>query len=122
MNRIVRALMALALALVAHPLAAQTNWPDKPVRLVVGFTAGSATDVTARMFAQLKPLNERKLSADQVIGRIRRKTAQIPGAALYLQSVQDLSVGGRSSAHGGRVWNIVSDRNAAKSAALTIVQ
>jgi tripartite-type tricarboxylate transporter receptor subunit TctC len=55
MNDIVRAL-ALALVLVS-PLAgsavfAQTNWPEKPVRLVVGFTAGSATDVTARMFAQ----------------------------------------------------------------------
>ena len=32
--------------------AAQTNWPDKPIKLVVGFTAGSATDVTGRMFAQ----------------------------------------------------------------------
>ncbi len=52
MNRIVRTLMAFVLALVVHPLAAQTAWPDKPVRLVVGFTAGSATDVTARMFAQ----------------------------------------------------------------------
>jgi len=31
---------------------AQTNWPDRPVRLVVGFTAGSATDVTGRIFAQ----------------------------------------------------------------------
>ncbi|MFN7594208.1 MAG: Bug family tripartite tricarboxylate transporter substrate binding protein, partial [bacterium] len=31
---------------------AQTNWPDRPVRLIVGFTAGSATDVTGRIFAQ----------------------------------------------------------------------
>src|SRR5436190_21801208 len=52
MNRIVRTLMAFVLALVVHPLAAQTAWPDKPVRLVVGFTPGSATDVTGRMFAQ----------------------------------------------------------------------
>jgi len=47
------------------------------------------------MFGQLKPLGERKLSVDQVIARIRSKTAKIPGAALYLQAVQDLSVGGR---------------------------
>ena len=52
MNRIVCVLAALVLALVVHPLGAQTNWPEKPVRLVVGFTAGSATDVTGRMFAQ----------------------------------------------------------------------
>jgi tripartite-type tricarboxylate transporter receptor subunit TctC len=52
MNRIVRALAALLLGLVVHPLSAQTNWPEKPVRLVVGFTSGSATDVTGRMFAQ----------------------------------------------------------------------
>jgi multidrug efflux pump len=50
------------------------------------------------MFSQLKPLNERKLSADQVIARIRSKTSGIPGAALYLQAVQDLTVGGRGSA------------------------
>jgi tripartite-type tricarboxylate transporter receptor subunit TctC len=46
----------LALVLAAMPAAAQTNgpeqWPAKAVKLVVGFTAGSATDVTARMFAQ----------------------------------------------------------------------
>jgi len=31
---------------------AQAPWPTRPVRLVVGFTAGSATDVTGRLFAQ----------------------------------------------------------------------
>src|SRR5215216_6183847 len=51
MLRIVRAL-AILLGLAAAPAMAQGNWPEKPVKLVVGFTAGSATDVTARLFAQ----------------------------------------------------------------------
>jgi tripartite-type tricarboxylate transporter receptor subunit TctC len=51
MLRIVRAL-AILIGLAATPALAQGNWPEKPVKLVVGFTAGSATDVTARMFAQ----------------------------------------------------------------------
>jgi tripartite-type tricarboxylate transporter receptor subunit TctC len=41
----------LAFALAA-PAMAETKWPEKPVKIVVGFTAGSATDVTARIFAQ----------------------------------------------------------------------
>jgi multidrug efflux pump len=68
---------------------------DPAIDTVTSFTGGGSGGSTARMFAQLKPLSERKLSADQVIARIRSKTANIPGAALYLQSVQDLSVGGR---------------------------
>ena len=53
MRPLIRAAAASLLAFgIATSAAAQTNWPEKPVKLVVGFTAGSATDVTARMFAQ----------------------------------------------------------------------
>ncbi len=43
---------ALAVSLIAAPAQAQGNFPDKPIRFIVGFTAGSATDITARLFAQ----------------------------------------------------------------------
>jgi multidrug efflux pump len=68
---------------------------DAAVDTVTAFAGGGSGGSTARMFAQLKPLSERKLSSDEVIARIRSKTAKIPGASLFLQSVQDLSVGGR---------------------------
>src|SRR5712692_2590564 len=45
-------LAALSALLIAAPAAAQTSYPDKPVRIIVGFTAGSATDISARIFAQ----------------------------------------------------------------------
>jgi len=48
-------------------------------------------------FITLKPLNERKINSDQVIARLRPKLAKIPGVSLFLQSVQDLRIGGRSS-------------------------
>src|SRR5208283_2483691 len=52
----------------------------------------------ARMFVNLKPLNQRKMSVDLVIARLRPKLARVPGATLYLQASQDLRVGGRMSA------------------------
>jgi tripartite-type tricarboxylate transporter receptor subunit TctC len=53
MFRMIAALIAgLALALAASAGHAQTDWPSRPVRLIVGFTPGSATDVTARLIAQ----------------------------------------------------------------------
>jgi tripartite-type tricarboxylate transporter receptor subunit TctC len=44
-------LVALAALLVAASAVAQTGYPDRPIRIIVGFTPGSATDITARMFA-----------------------------------------------------------------------
>ena len=65
---------------------------DPAVETVVAF-AGSGN--TARAFITLKPKNERKLSSDQVIARLRPKLAKVPGATLFLQAVQDLQIGGR---------------------------
>jgi tripartite-type tricarboxylate transporter receptor subunit TctC len=45
-------LAALAALLSVTAASAQGAYPDKPVRFIVGFTAGSATDITARIFAQ----------------------------------------------------------------------
>jgi len=70
---------------------------DPAVDTVSAFTGGGNGTNTARLFMQLKPKAVRKVSADQVIARLRGKLAKIPGASLYLQPVQDLSVGGRVS-------------------------
>jgi multidrug efflux pump len=69
---------------------------DPAVATVTGFTGGSQRN-TGRMFITLKPLNERNVTADEVINRLRGKTARVPGATLYLQASQDIRVGGRSS-------------------------
>jgi multidrug efflux pump len=68
---------------------------DPAIETVTSFTGGGNGTSTARLFAQLKPLAERKINSDQVIARIREKTANIPGASMFLQSVQDVTIGGR---------------------------
>ncbi len=69
---------------------------DPAIASVAGFTGGFQTN-SGFMFATLKPLGERDVSADQVIARLRPRLAQVPGAMLFLQSVQDIRVGGRQS-------------------------
>jgi multidrug efflux pump len=69
---------------------------DPAVASVVGFTGGSQRN-TGMMFVTLKPLEQRKVSADMVINRLRGKLAKVPGAQLFLQAAQDISVGARGS-------------------------
>jgi multidrug efflux pump len=71
---------------------------DPAVNTVMAFAGGNQTSNSGHMFITLKPLEERKVSADDVINRMRRKLAVVPGATLYLQSAQDLTIGGHQSA------------------------
>jgi len=52
---------------------------------------------TGNVFVQLKPWGVRKQTADQVINELRPKLARVPGITLFLQNVQDVRLGGRSS-------------------------
>jgi multidrug efflux pump len=69
---------------------------DPAVEAVVGFTGNNQTN-SGFVFVSLRPLDQRKIGADQVIARLRRELATVPGATLFLQSVQDIRVGGRAS-------------------------
>ena len=69
---------------------------DPAVERVTGYTGGGQRNIGS-MNITLKPLSERKISSEQVIARLRPKLARVPGAKLYLQSVQDIRTGGRSS-------------------------
>ena len=69
---------------------------DPAVETAVGFTGGQQTN-SGFVFVSLHPLGERGISADGVIARLRRELAAVPGATLFLQSVQDIRVGGRAS-------------------------
>ncbi|MBI4864401.1 MAG: efflux RND transporter permease subunit [Candidatus Riflebacteria bacterium] len=62
---------------------------DEDISDVVAFSAAYG----GRMFCGLKPLGQRKSSADEVVARLRTKSAQVPGAILYLQVTQDLRIG-----------------------------
>ena len=70
---------------------------DPAVAAVAGFTGGRALN-TANVFIALKPLSQRKLSASQVVSRLRPKLNAVSGARLFLQAAQDLRIGGRQSA------------------------
>ena len=70
---------------------------DPGVQNAMAFTGGNGSTNGGFTFVALKPLSERKDSAAQIINRLRPQLAKVPGAATYLQAVQDIRIGGRSS-------------------------
>ena len=57
---------------------------DPNVPTMIGFCGGTTAMNQGRMFITLKPLGERKLTADQVIAELSRKFAVVPGATLFM--------------------------------------
>lgn len=69
---------------------------DPAVEHVAGFIGGgNNTTNSGSIYITLTPLAERHISADAVIGRLRKKLATVTGATLYMQVSQDLAIGGR---------------------------
>ena len=71
------------------------NYPG--VQNAIAFTGGQGATNAGFTFIALKPLNERKQSAAEIINGLRPKLAQVTGAATFLQAVQDIRIGGRQS-------------------------
>ena len=70
---------------------------DPEIETVIGFTGGQRSTNSGQIFATLKPLEERQLSVDKLMTRLRGKLKNEPGAQLILQSPQDLRIGARGS-------------------------
>jgi HAE1 family hydrophobic/amphiphilic exporter-1 len=70
---------------------------DPAVESYATGVGGSRPVNNAFVVLGLKPRDQRDVSADQVITRLRPLLAQVPGATLFLQAAQDLNVGGRTS-------------------------
>jgi multidrug efflux pump len=70
---------------------------DPAVQNVMAFTGGQGAANSGFVYLALKPLSERKITASQIINRLRPKLTSIPGATVFLQAGQDLRIGGRGS-------------------------
>ena len=68
---------------------------DPAVANVIAFTGGGGSTNSGFIYTALKPLKERKISAAEIINRLRPKMNRLPVASAFLQPAQDLRIGGR---------------------------
>ena len=71
---------------------------DPAVANVNAYTGGNGASNGGFIYIALQPLNVRKVSATQIINRLRPKLNRLPVASAFLQASQDIRIGGRSSA------------------------
>ena len=81
---------ALSRVLLADPAVAS-------ISSFIGADGINTTLNSGRIQINLKPMEQRKVTAAQVIARLEPKLAQVPGIRLYMQPVQDLTVDDRAS-------------------------
>ncbi len=86
-------------SMAEHQLAVSKMLMEDPniadVNAAIGAVNSSPSLNIGRLFIQLKPRDQRPLSADEVIQELRPKLARIPGITTYLQSLQNINLGGR---------------------------
>src|SRR6516225_5393142 len=70
---------------------------DPAVANSIAFTGGAGASNGGFIYIALKPLEERKVTAPEIIGRLRPRMGRLPVASAFLQAAQDLRVGGRQS-------------------------
>jgi hydrophobe/amphiphile efflux-1 (HAE1) family protein len=67
------------------------------VASIIGAGTVNATVNTGRLYITLKPRDQRKASASEIVDRLRAATADVPGISLFMQAVQDVQIDSRTS-------------------------
>ncbi|NYT75488.1 efflux RND transporter permease subunit [Alcaligenaceae bacterium] len=81
---------------------------DPAIETVAGFASGRGGSNSSFLMIQLKPLSERKLSATDVVNRLRPKFSGVPGARLTLIPQQDIFVGGTQGGSGSYSYTLMA--------------
>ena len=81
---------------------------DPAVESVAGFIGGQGGINNAFMIVRLKPLDERKISAQKVIERIRKNQPKVPGGRMFLMADQDLQFGGGRQSSSAYSYNLLA--------------
>ena len=85
---------------------------DPAVESVAGFIGGGRGVNNAQTFVRLKPLDERKVSAQEVAERIRMTLPKLPGARMFLNVDQDIRFGGGGGGGARTSYTLLADDNA----------